>query len=81
MLRFSGRNVVPSYRHLLRPAQDGGAGPLGAVVADHHQRLAVSRNQRQQFMGDVRATSAKHSRLFLSTSVLLLEVAPEIRTG
>jgi len=48
LLRLARRDVVPGDASLLRPAQDGHRGQLGAVVADNAARLAADRDCRIQ---------------------------------
>jgi hypothetical protein len=43
--RLARRDVVPLDPSLLRPAQDGRRGQLGAIIADDHMWLAAAAHQ------------------------------------
>src|ERR1700730_17294944 len=61
LLRFAGRDAVPSDAGLIRPAQDGVRGPLGPVVADNRVSGPSSPASRLQRWSRSPGMPAAHS--------------------
>lgn len=53
--RLARRDVMPVDPGGISPSQDGVAGEFGAVVADHHLRLAALAEQAIRLTGNTKA--------------------------